>query len=354
MTNFVGCFWPITNILIIRTDALPFANARVNDMNVSPLTLRPTRRTEFGSSPQLTARGLGDSRFALGLAGLGGTWGPVDEGESLATIVHALERGVRVFDAAPSYGSAEKLLGRALAQWRGARPIISTKVGRLPSRDAHEEKYDYSEAAMRESLRQSLGALGQPAVDLLFLHEPEYVPPAERPRVLAIMRALQAEGLAKRLGLAGGHGAGWDGFIESGAFEIVMLFRRLDPVIFDGLAGDLPRIRRAGLSTYGASPLHMGLLGARHDEFVRERPRWVWGPQIDRAIQLREIAERRGMSLASLAHRFSFGLAELDRVVVGASNRVQLEAALADFAAGPLSVELFEEICRLTTGPTTA
>ena len=75
-------------------------------MNLS----RPTRRTEFGLAPALAAQGLGDSRLALGLAGLGGAWGPVDQEESLTTILRALELGVKVFDAAPAYGSAEKLL----------------------------------------------------------------------------------------------------------------------------------------------------------------------------------------------------------------------------------------------------
>jgi aryl-alcohol dehydrogenase-like predicted oxidoreductase len=316
--------------------------------------MKPTRRTEFGICPAMGACGLGDDRLALGLAGLGGAWGPVDEGESLATILHAWECGVRAFDAAPSYGAAESLLGRALAQWRGSHPIISTKVGRLPAPDVHTGRFDCSDAGLRDSLERSLEALGVPVVDLLFLHEPEYVPLAERARVVAALHTFQAEGKVRRLGLAGGHGEGWNGFIEAGAFDVVMLFRRLDPVIFSGLAEDLPRIRQAGLLTYGASPLHMGLLGARHGEFVRERPNWVWGPQIDRAIGLQALAKRHGLALASLAHRFTFGLGELDRVVVGASNRTQLDSALADFVAGPLPAELFDEICRLTTGPTTA
>lgn len=316
-------------------------------MSAATSTPRPTRRTEFGVSSQLDGRGLGESRLALGLAGLGGAWGPVDEAESFATVTRALERGVCVFDAAPAYGAAEKLLGRALAGWRGPRPVVSTKVGRLPARDAHEGRFDYSTEALRDSLQRSLDTLGLPAVDLLFLHEPEYVPPAERDRVVADLRQIQAEGRAHRLGLAGGHGAGWDGFVESGAFAVVMLFRRLDPVIFDGLTDDMPRIRRAGLLTYGASPLHMGLLGARHDEFVRERPPWVWGPQIDRAIRLKELADINGLTLAGLAHRFTFGLAELDRVVVGASTPAQLDAALADFAAGLLPAEVFNEVCRV-------
>ncbi len=309
--------------------------------------MKPTRRTEFGLSPQLDGCGLGDSRLALGLAGLGGTWAPVDEGESFETLQQALARGVRVFDAAPSYGCAEQLLGRALAQWRGPRPVVSTKVGRLPWPDLHEARFDYTDTGLRDSLQRSLDVLALPAVDLLFLHEPQQVPVAARPRVVATLRQLQAAGLARRLGLGGGEGAGWDGFLEAGVFDVVMLFRRLDPVICDGLAEDVPRVRRHGALIYGASPLHMGLLGARHAEFVRERPPWVWGPQIDRAIQLQTLAEQHGLPLASLAHRFTFGLGELDRVVVGASNRAQLDAVLTDFAAGPLPTAPFDEICRL-------
>ena len=124
-----------------------------------------------------------------------------------------------------------------------------------------------------------------------------------------------------------------------------MLFRRLDPVTFDGLAADVPRLRRAGALVYGASPLHMGLLGSRHDEFVRDRPNWVWTPQIERALRLKAVAARHGLPLRELAHRFMFALGEIDRTVIGASNLAELKTALADFAAGPLPRDVFEAVC---------
>jgi aryl-alcohol dehydrogenase-like predicted oxidoreductase len=299
---------------------------------------------ESNESPKLQSLGLGSQRLALGLATLGGAWGAVDEAESLAAVRHALERGVRVFDAAPSYGTAEGLLGAALKGWRGAPPIISTKVGRLPARNAHEGNYDYAPVAMRRSLEASLLALGRPQVDLLFLHEPQLVPRAERPRVVETLRELQAAGLARRLGLAGGYGEAWDGFVESGAFDVVMLFRRLDACIFDGLQEDWPRLNRAVAALYQASPLHMGLLGARFEEFSRERPSWVWGAQIERAQRLQKLAAAHGLALSTLAHRFAFSMEELDRVVIGAGNRAHLDAALRDFEAGPLPRELFDAV----------
>jgi len=306
---------------------------------------RPTYRPDFSVPPELAARGLGRGRLVLGLAGLGGAWKPVDPEESVVTVLHALEQGIDAFDPAPAYGTAERVLARALGQWRGPRPVISTKVGRLPAQDAHEVGFDHTATGIRDSLKRSLDILGLDRVDLVYLHEPEYVDLAERPRVVDSLRQLQADGLTRHLGMAGGGGDGWDGFLETGAFDVVMLFRRLDPVTFDGLAADLPRLRRAGVLAYGASPLHMGLLGARFAEFTRERPAWVWTPQIERALRLEALATRRGLTLRELAHRFMFSLGELDRVVIGASNLAELKTALADFAAGPLPRDLFEAVC---------
>ena len=308
----------------------------------------PSRHAAFTPADALARLGLRTDRLAFGLAGIGGAWGLVDQGVARETLRQAIEAGVGVFDVAPAYGTAERLLGEVLAQWRGPRPVVSTKVGRLAAPDGLVIAVDYSGSAMRDSLRRSLDTLGLPAVDLLFLHEPEMVPGEERPRVVEVLRQLQADGLTRRLGLGGGDGAGWDGFIESGCFDVVMLFRRLDACILDGMTADVPRVKGAGLAIYGASPLHMGLLGSRHEEFIREPPEWVWAQPIQRAIRLRALAVRHGLSLATLGHRFMFSVAEIDRTVIGARNPAELAAALADFAAGPLPAALFEEVCQIS------
>ncbi len=53
--------------------------------------------------------------LALGCMGMSGMYGPADEGESIATIHAALERGVTLFDTGDFYGMGhnELLLGRA-------------------------------------------------------------------------------------------------------------------------------------------------------------------------------------------------------------------------------------------------
>jgi len=308
---------------------------------------RPTRLPEFGVSAKLAALGLGDSRLALGLAGLGGAWGPVDEGESLDAILRALTEGIAVFDAAPAYMAAERLLGRALAQWRGPRPTVSTKVGRLCGRDDSDLRFDFSLAGMRDSLRASLDVMGLEAIDLVLLHEPEFVPPEDRARTGAALRQLQADGLARRVGVGGGCGPDWERYCEGGGLDVALGFNRLNAVNFTALAEDLPRLRGCGAAYYAASPLAMGLLGSGQERWKQELPPWLPPRTWERVAQLQRLAVIHGLTLPALAHRFLFGVAEADRVVLGACTEAEILAALAAWRAGPLPPEVFDAVCAI-------
>src|SRR5688572_13922057 len=91
-------------------------------------------------------------RCVLGTAGLGGVWGRVDPEESVRTILTSLECGISAIDTAPAYGNAEEFIGKALQQWRGPQPAVSTKVGRLKTFAADDGRYDYSVKGMQSSL----------------------------------------------------------------------------------------------------------------------------------------------------------------------------------------------------------
>src|SRR5438128_357161 len=101
-----------------------------------------------------------NERAVLGTAGLGGVWGKVHPTESVDTLLQALESGVNAIDTAPAYGDAETYLGKALHEWHGPKPQISSKVGRLKSFAADEGRYDFSEQGMQRSIEQSLETIG--------------------------------------------------------------------------------------------------------------------------------------------------------------------------------------------------
>ena len=51
-----------------------------------------------------------ESRLVLGCSGLGGVWRPIEEKDAVETMMFALEKGVRVFDTAPSYNKSQLFL----------------------------------------------------------------------------------------------------------------------------------------------------------------------------------------------------------------------------------------------------
>src|SRR5919112_5018128 len=70
------------------------------------------------------------SAIGLGCMGMSEFYGPSDEQESIATIHHALDRGVTFLDTADMYGfgANEELIGRAIADRRD-EVFLATKFG---------------------------------------------------------------------------------------------------------------------------------------------------------------------------------------------------------------------------------
>ena len=106
------------------------------------------------------------SEIGFGGWQLGGTWGQVDDEESIRTLLHAFERGVNFVDTAALYGQgrSEEVIGRALQQWPGERIRVATKV---PPR-VWDQQQDidapmrgrYPDAWLREHVEASLKRLG--------------------------------------------------------------------------------------------------------------------------------------------------------------------------------------------------
>src|SRR5690606_16677720 len=126
--------------------------------------MRPTYfKYDYRKSPAFGNQ----NRLVYGLGAIGGIWGSVKESESIDAIEYALENGISVFDTAPSYANSEYYFGKVLKQWKGEKPFISTKVGRLRGEDAFDTKLDYSRDGMNRSLQNSLETLCVDTIDLL-------------------------------------------------------------------------------------------------------------------------------------------------------------------------------------------
>ena len=110
------------------------------------------------------------SAIGFGAWAIGGTWGPVDDRESLAALHRAVDLGVNFFDTADVYGDghSERLLAK-LRKERSDKFYIATKAGR---RLEPHTASGYTRQNLTAFVDRSLRNLQVDALDLLQLHCP--------------------------------------------------------------------------------------------------------------------------------------------------------------------------------------
>jgi aryl-alcohol dehydrogenase-like predicted oxidoreductase len=110
------------------------------------------------------------STISFGCWAIGGSWGSVQDDESLAALQRAVDLGVNFFDTADVYGDgrSERLMAQ-LKKERKEEIIIATKAGR--ALDPHVAA-GYNRANLTRFVEQSLRNLNTGCIDLLQLHCP--------------------------------------------------------------------------------------------------------------------------------------------------------------------------------------
>ncbi len=139
------------------------------------------------------------SEISFGSWAIGGTWGDVDDKESLAALHRALEMGVNFFDTADVYGDgrSERLLAQ-LRKQRHEEFYIATKAGR---RLNPHVAVGYNRKNLSTFVERSLKNLKTEALDLLQLH----CPPTEvyyMPEVFDVLDDMVKEGKIKYYGVS--------------------------------------------------------------------------------------------------------------------------------------------------------
>ena len=286
------------------------------------------------------------SRLVYGTSGIGGVWGPVRESESIEALLYALNNGISVFDTAPSYSNSELYVGKALRQWNGARPFVSSKIGRLKGSDAFDMKLDYSYEGMKRSIHNTLDILGLEYLDLLFLHEPHMVPLNEIERILDHLKEFKSLGLTRRLGVGGNPNPEFLRYITKNNFDVVSGYLRMDACNLSVFDGEIQQYKKEGIAYYAASALHFSLLGNRFQKYIDEGVvgEWITENDLNNAIKIKAIADSLEMPLSTLAQRYLFSISEADRIVIGARNVDQIKATVSDWQSGKLSEEVFDTI----------
>lgn len=110
------------------------------------------------------------SAISVGCWAIGGSWGKVDDEESMAALHRALDLGVNFFDTADAYGDghSERLIAR-LRKERSEPFYVATKVGR---RLSPHVAAGYDRGNLTRFVERSLTNLRVESLDLLQLHCP--------------------------------------------------------------------------------------------------------------------------------------------------------------------------------------
>jgi len=110
------------------------------------------------------------SSISFGAWAIGGTWGKVDDNESLAALHKAIDLGVNFIDTADVYGDgrSERLIGKILKE-RKDEIVVATKAGR---RLNPHTASGYNRENLTAFIERSLSNLDVEALDLVQLHCP--------------------------------------------------------------------------------------------------------------------------------------------------------------------------------------
>ena len=140
------------------------------------------------------------SEISFGAWAIGGSWGAVDDAESLDALRRALDLGVNFIDTADVYGDgrSEQLISRVLKERSGQRIYVATKAGRRLPKQVSE---GYCRANLLAWVERSLRNLDVEAIDLLQLHCPPtgvyYLP-----EVFGVLDDLVAAGKLRHYGVS--------------------------------------------------------------------------------------------------------------------------------------------------------
>ena len=153
---------------------------------------------KFGNTDMMITR-IGFGAWAIGGGNWAFGWGPQDDGEAIAAIHRAIEKGMNWIDTAAVYGlgHSEELVARAL-KGMSEKPYIFTKCG-LVWDDTRKTSQNLKAESIRMECEASLRRLNVDVIDLYQVHWPV---DKDLDEAWEMMEKLRSEGKVRYIGVS--------------------------------------------------------------------------------------------------------------------------------------------------------
>jgi L-galactose dehydrogenase len=277
--------------------------------------------------------------LSFGASSLGAEFRQISLDEAMLSTRTALDLGMNFIDTSPFYGRgmSEILLGLGLQGVPRDSYLLGSKLGRYS--DIH---FDFSAKRVEESVHISLQRLKTDHLDILLMHDPEFVSlPQLWEETLPAALRLKEQGKIRALGFSCYPLKTFHTLLDQMEDQIdcVLSYNRYTLQNTSFVTEILPRLEAKGIGAMNAGPFSARLLTDA------ELPDWLKEPEEVKSAARRaaKLCSEHGVDIAQLAIQFSCEHPGLATTIAGSANPKNIRK-WADWLASPIDRALLDEV----------
>ena len=277
--------------------------------------------------------------LSFGASSLGAEFRSITLDEAMLSTRTAIDLGMNFIDTSPFYGRgmSEILLGLGLKGMPRDKYLLGTKLGRYS--DVH---FDFSAKRVEESVHVSLHRLGTEHLDVLLLHDVEFVPLAQIwEETLPAVLKLKKQGKVRAVGFSCYPLKTFQTMLDQveDYIDCVLSYNRYTLQNTSFAEEILPRLTARNIGAMNAGPFSARLLTNA------ELPAWLKEPENVKAAAraAAKLCADRGVNIAQLALQFSCEHPAIATTIAGSANPANIRK-WAEWLELPIDRELLSEV----------
>ncbi|MEX1114719.1 MAG: aldo/keto reductase [Akkermansiaceae bacterium] len=254
--------------------------------------------------------------LSFGASSLGAEFRSITLEEAMLSTKTAIDLGMNFIDTSPFYGRgmSEIMLGLGLKGIPRDNYLLGTKLGRYS--DIH---FDFSAKRVEESVHVSLQRLGTDHLDVLLLHDVEFVPLQQIwEETLPAVLKLKQQGKVRAIGFSCYPLKTFNTVLDHVEDDIdcVLCYNRYTLQNTSFVDDLLPRLAAKNIGAMNAGPFSARLLTNA------PLPDWLKEPEEVKAAAraAAKLCDDRGVDIAQLAIQFSCEYPGLATTIAGSAN----------------------------------